>query len=230
MPDGAFKSIQEVFSTLNKRKQEYVVMRNYDILFTASITEQDRPNIDILCADPCRIAELLGATPKMGDSVRYYIIINDRRVELTLRTPKDGYFCEQWAVDMLRRRRMLRNIFVLNRIDQFYSHLYHALVQCCDFEPLRPSIADGIKLRGYRADVSTETLMLELEAFMRCNGYRFGFLEDASVPLLWKRISDRSLLDFDRRRHLEHLFAPLDKIRTCSLWLIRHALTYRHRR
>ena len=209
---------------------EYVVMGNYDILFTESVTEQGHPNIDILCADPHRIAGYLGATPRMGNPAHYSIFIDNRRVGLTLRTPTDGFFCEAWARDMLTRRRMLKNIFVLNRIDQFYSHLYSALLQCPDFEQQRASIADGIRLRGYDAEnVSINVLILELEAFMRCNGYRFCFPTDSSVPFLWKRLSDRSLLDLDGQPHFVHLFASIDKIRNYSLWFIRHTLhLHRH--
>lgn len=205
-----FDSVIEVFSLLNAEGVEYLVLRNFENLLTPQMYLDGHGDIDLLCRDSQQIVKTLDAgtdyadcPPFIGDGTHYYIFIQGHKVSLDLRYPGDGYYCEQWENNMLATRQTHECFFVLDLINQFYSLIYHAILQ-------KSSLSDEYlgrlqvmaKSLGLTTD-SERSLLSALQTFMRERGYRFTYPSDYHVPCRFGLVS-RDLVDRDLRLWWSH--------------------------
>lgn len=206
---GKFENFSEVVNMLNKNNISYVILRNYDNLYTPDLYLTGHGDIDIMCDNPRVLAKVLGATAcskDVKDDTHYAICIYDKPVSLDLRHIGDGYYCAEWEVMMLKNRRLHENgFYILSHKDQFYSLIYHAIFQKReigrDYLNLLQTYARELML-----DLDTcneeniiKSLVYHLESYMQENNYYYCYAKDKTVPLIVKNIANIELLrkDYD---------------------------------
>lgn len=188
---GDFSSFQEVLDILHANDVQYLILRNFDNLLTPEMYQDGHGDVDMLCEDSEFLADTIGAKyfiKKNGelraDKTHYYITIDGKRVSIDMRVVGDNYYCEQWERDMLSTRVMNNGFYVMNNEHQFYSLIYHAILQ-------KPFLSDEYKerLNAMKHDfLKSETAFGEadfiriLQDFMRTKGYAFTYPRDILVP------------------------------------------------
>lgn len=128
--DNKWNSLKELFTFLNDC-EKYVILRNYQNLEKEVFNcDSLHPDIDILCENPKNIADLIGAkkTSKKSYRRQYYIFINEQKIFLDLRALNENYYCYDFSNKILEDRIKYKYFFVPNKLDHFYSLVYHSLI------------------------------------------------------------------------------------------------------
>ena len=179
---AGWDSLREAFDTLN-RTMGYVVLRGYDHLPDDYVRERDT-DIDVLCED-CRNASwLLHARkvyPHLPFRPHYEISVAGNPVRLDLRYIGDGYYCEAWERDILRRRTLdKRGFYVPPAEDALPTLAYHAILQkkvaTANLAKAKAALAD-------KAEGGTDVagLLDMLSRFMAERGYTMSKPKDSTV-------------------------------------------------
>lgn len=200
-----YNSMSEVFELLNYLKVNYAILRNYYNLLEDDIYIGGHGDVDLICEDSAIFAKALNALPQefhvkngKSDGVHYYTYIQNNYVSLDLRHIGDGYYCKKWEKEMLARKVMRNEFYVLNEEDYFYTLIYHAIYQ-------KPFLSTEYRFRLTEMAVnlnldtgtgSSQYFISLLEIYMRNNNYRYQYPKDKYVPFNKKNIQDKSLLDF----------------------------------
>ena len=197
MANGRFEDIREVFAILNANHVNYLVMRNYENMLQPELFVGEHADVDLLCADSQEIVILLMAKtnstkhPEIGDNIHYYIIVNEQKVSLDLRQVGDGYYCENWENDLLKRKIFHECFYVMDDKDYFYTLAYHAILQKRHFsEEYRLRLSGMAEKNGIKIDSDGESSYLDVvEHYMRQNGYYFTYSQDHMVPNRFNLVS-----------------------------------------
>lgn len=200
--NGSYADISSFVNALNDSRIPYLIIRNYENMLSSEIFTAGHEDIDLLTTDSRLLASAVGAkayTDKVkavcNDGVHYYIIIGEKEVSLDIRSVGDGYYCTEWQRDMLERRIMMSNFYVMEQYDYFYSLLYHAILQKRSFSR---EYSDKLKVMSDRLSIKLldDTLcgfVRILEKYMQKNGYTYTYPTDTFVQLNTKYI-DKELL------------------------------------
>lgn len=200
--NGSYADISSFVNALNDSRIPYLIIRNYENMLSSEIFTAGHEDIDLLTTDSRQLASAVGAkayTDKVkavcNDGVHYYIIIGEKEVSLDIRSVGDGYYCTEWQRDMLERRIMMSNFYVMEQYDYFYSLLYHAILQKRSFSR---EYSDKLKVMSDRLSIKLldDTLcgfVRILEKYMQKNGYTYTYPTDTFVQLNTKYI-DKELL------------------------------------
>ena len=125
------ESLKELFAKLNNHCN-YLVLRNWDDLFSEDVYEAGHADIDILCVDRASFVELTGARRihKEKNRDNYIVPIDVKEIRFDVRWVGDGYYPASWEQEMLNSRVMNdAGVFIISEKDYFYSLAYHALLQ-----------------------------------------------------------------------------------------------------
>lgn len=212
MSNGRFDNIQEIFEILNANSVKYLVLRNYENLLQPELFVGEHADIDMLCDNSQQVVNLLGAqsnrrnqSPLVGDGVHYYLIVNGQKVSFDLRQVGDGYYCEKWEVDLLRRRKKQACFYVMEDEDYFYTLAYHAILQKRQFsDEYRCRLQAMASDCGIAMDGNNERGFLHvLEQYMNQHGYQFTYSQDYLVPNRFGLVSN-DLIQHDRKLWWKH--------------------------
>lgn len=207
-----YSSIKEVIELLNKSNVPYLILRNYENLLNDEIYVSGHEDIDLLCEKSEDIVRVLNAEQsdfhKKGivkDRTHYYIYIADKKVDLDLRHCGDGYYCEKWERDMLRTCVLFNGFYVPNKIDYFYSLIYHAVLQK---KVLSEEYLDRLWTMAEELQIPLKTkeeltFIKELENFMSKRGYNFTYTSDFYIPLQFQKVN-RQMVVTDCKLQLQH--------------------------
>lgn len=141
-PRKSFTSLREYFNTLNSHPTlKYIVQRGQKDL--ASIDNyRDTNDIDIVVNDYYLFKAITGAESNNkiymrenddGFYIQNNVLIEDIKVAIDVRYIGDNYYNFKWQFDMLETRMLTDisgfNVYIPNRENEFYSLIYHILVQ-----------------------------------------------------------------------------------------------------
>jgi hypothetical protein len=205
--------MREVFELLNHHNVNYAVLRNYNNLFEDNIYLEGHGDIDLICDNSSFLAQTIQANPqefhlkkRIPDGTHYYLYIQDNYVSLDLRHVGDGYYCMKWEKDMLSRKVLYQEFYVLNDKDYFFSLIYHAILHKKVFsEDYRNRLTEMAKNMNIDCGSSSSSDFIRLlEKFMIENGYRYQYPKDKFVPFKTKNIQDKRLLNFNLNDYLNH--------------------------
>lgn len=167
-----WRDLQEVFRALGETER-HVVLRNGEML-PGGFDPSPHGDIDLLVENRDAVADLLRVRKVPADPrcAHYEITVADRLIRINLRFVGDGYYCEQWERDILkRRRRTASGVWIPSATDGFYSLVYHALYQKLRIVPdYREKAAALAREAGIPGDSFEDWLPL-LEDFLRDRGY-----------------------------------------------------------
>lgn len=210
--NGVYDSINSFVEVLNGTGVPYLVLRNYENMFSPEIYIDGHGDIDLLCSDSKHLADGIGAmayTNKdkrvCGDGVHYYIMIAGKHVSLDLRSVGDGYYCTKWQKEMLERRIMKNGFYVMNEYDYVYSLIYHAILQKRTFSlEYKKRLTEML----YALDIpigkySPQQFIVLLECYMQKFGYVYTYPTDIFVPLKIQYIN-KEMLQKDCGLALKH--------------------------
>ena len=196
-------SIREVLDLLNKSNVPYLILRNYENLLNDEIYVSGHEDIDLLCEKSEDIVSVLNAEQSdfhkksmVQDRTHYYIYIADKKVDLDLRHCGDGYYCEQWERDMLRTRVSHNGFYVPNKVDYFYSLIYHAVLQKRVLtEEYKNRLCTMAKELQIPLDTKEECVFItELQNFMSKRGYNFTYTSDFYIPLQFQKVTKQMVI------------------------------------
>lgn len=210
----------------------YLVLRNYENMLSPKLFVGSHADVDLLCEKSKDIVKILNAIPTrkdydeiLGDGIHYSLIIGDERVSFDLRQVGDGYYCDKWEKDLLRRKKRHNCFYVMDDEDYFYTLIYHAILQKRHFSneyKLRLSqMADSLQIQMNRYDEGC--FISVLENYMRLNDYRFVYSNDILVPNRFHLVN-ASLIDSNRNLKLKHLLFDAKVSLIETLVSIKHAL------
>lgn len=168
------------------KDEEYVFLRN-----TQLINEEfdETEDWDILCRDAGKFISKIHATPlnelqNNNKCFNYYTIVNNKKLLIDIRWVGDGYYDKRWESHMLKDRLLHRNYYILDKINEKYSLLYHYLIQ--------KKTDENSKYKGYIiqnfGEWHIEHNIQQLIDFMKKNNYRFTKPIDSWVYLNKKNI------------------------------------------
>lgn len=209
-----FNNIEEVFIILNQNNVPYLVLRNYENMLNAEMYVDGHGDIDILCEDSQTIAKLLHCKTNrkdinglIGDGTHYYIYIQGKYVSLDLRHIGDNYYCEKWEYDLLSRREKYKFFYIPNKMDYFFSLLYHAVLQkrhlSDDYKDRLLQMAQKLNIQLGQA--SEKEFINQLNIYMKQNGYTYTYSKDIVVPNRFELV-DKSLVERNTNLRYRHWF------------------------
>ena len=203
-----WNSFHELFNTLDKNIN-YVVLRNFETVANPVVMNQgEHPDVDLLVDDVQRAASILNGTPNFKwyqkNRVCFEVNVGRTKVNFDLRSPKDGYYCEKWANDILSTRQHQEFFYVPSEEQLTFSLLYHALVHKHQIanDYIEIFAEDITKGRVLLTDTFFDHLSDTLCRYMKRNGYRFTIPKDRSVYFnesYFRKLNNDQLLKKVRR-------------------------------
>ena len=228
-----FDSISQVFNLLNDCGANYLVLRNYENMLNPELFVGNHADIDLLCEDSQKIVKILDAQTTRknvgelrGDGVHYFLMIAGNRVSFDLRQVGDGYYCDDWETDLLRKRRRQDCFYVMDDENYFYTLVYHAILQkrqlSDDYRTKLIEMAAANRIPMKRSD--EEGFIFVLQEFMKSKNYRFVYSKDKMVPNRFHLV-DSTLVDTNYSRWLKHRLFETKVAIIEGLVKVKHALS-----
>lgn len=181
--DDGWHDLRALFTGLNGSGLRYAVIRNWEMLpdgFDSSL----HGDIDLLVEDETAVAEFLKArrSSRLPFRVHYDVAVGGRPVNLDLRHLGDGYYCESWEEDILKRRRPTPSgVSVPSAEDAFHALVYHAVFQKPAIAPDYPGKIAALAAEAGIGGGSVREWTAETVRFLRAHGYAVTRPEDESV-------------------------------------------------
>lgn len=207
-----FDNISQIFNLLNNCGVNYLVLRNYENMLSPKLFVGSHADVDLLCEKSKDIVKILNAIPTrkdydeiLGDGIHYSLIIGDERVSFDLRQVGDGYYCDKWEKDLLRRKKRHNCFYVMDDEDYFYTLIYHAVLQKRKLsEEYRNRLMKMASMNGVSNEIKDEKgFICLLEKYMKNKGYRFVYSHDFMVPNRFHLV-DSQMVEKDFKLWLAH--------------------------
>lgn len=206
-----YQEARELFDLLNSNTVRYVVLRNYENLLSPEVYVNGHGDIDILCDDSQIVVDILDAAtdrkdiyPFKGDGVHYYVYIDGKRASLDLRFVGDGYYCKKWEEDMLASRVESDCFYVPDKLNYFYSLIYHSILQkrsfSRDYNVRLVKMASNL---GLSVEGEEREFLSLLETYMQKKGYEFTWSSDHLVPNRFGLV-DRKMVSKNPKLRMRH--------------------------
>ena len=182
--------IKHFFDTINK-ECSYLVLRNWNELFTGNIYEYSHNDIDILCENRDEFVKITHAIRIHQESNRdnYVVSLETFKIRLDIRWVGDGYYPLEWQKNMLKRRVYLNGIYVMSEDDYKYSLLYHAFLQ-------KMSVSEDYKNKIkmlFSEEVIDDVFNVHytrlLKEYLQANNYHFELPLDPGVFVNWRIVN-----------------------------------------
>ncbi|OON85003.1 hypothetical protein BXO88_14545 [Oribacterium sp. C9] len=120
-----------------KNCTDYLILRNFEG-FPKNITFGEHGDIDVLGENEKQLQLILNSTKvfSQGYRVRHKTMVDGQEVYFDFRFVGDGYYDEQWELDMLDHRELINDLFYAPDSENYaYSLLYHALIHKSKISP-----------------------------------------------------------------------------------------------
>ncbi|MAX13135.1 MAG: hypothetical protein CMG11_03615 [Candidatus Marinimicrobia bacterium] len=127
--DG-WSNFKKFFHFLNL-SSNYVLLRNYEDLENLP----SKSDIDILTSDVDFSFHINGSKKhRYNNRVAYEISVDEKKYDVDVRIPGDGYYDPSWCHDILKNKILYKEKFYIpDPINEFYSLLYHVLIHKNEF-------------------------------------------------------------------------------------------------
>jgi hypothetical protein len=219
----------------------YVILRNAEQLRNPA-AETKHGDIDILVSDMDSFISITGAvkTDSKPTHSAYLLPIGGTVAKFDVRYPGDGYYDPDFEREIVEHGQIVDGIRVPAPEDQFYSLLYHALLQkpavAPDYAAYFKEAAPRFGLTGDAAD--PRTLETWLAGWLKAHNYKYAkplnpkislnpAYIDPSIPVIEPVRSRKHIIDCDIGwNHLKlHLFSGINmpnifrmEIRLGGIW------------
>lgn len=176
--------LYDFFDFLN-RNVEYVVLRNWEILFEDNCGN-GHEDIDILCDNLEVFISLTGAQRIHSEKSRdnYVVCYGGSTIRLDVRWVGDGYYPIAMENQIISNKCKIENcVYIPSEKDYYYSLAYHSLLQ-------KPYISDEylLKLNNTRRllldskdECGKEAILVELCAYLKSNNWKVEYPNDPGV-------------------------------------------------
>lgn len=182
-------SFQALFNRMDAA-QNYVVIRNYEDFYD-SLLNNSNGDIDILCENRQEFADAVGAARLNRHTYNYMIMVNGKKIFLDLRSPGDGYFCQEWELAMLKnRKKHSLGFYIVDDENYFYSLMYHVLFHKEQVTPTYHNKLQTMWESLKPLDAWPENMAEALAIFMSCKGYKYTLCSDC-IPSLEEQLARR---------------------------------------
>lgn len=216
-PDKGWRDFPHLFKILNEC-MPYVVLRNAEPLRDPTL-KTDHGDVDILVGDVDELVSMTGAVKMSSKPTHsgYRVPVGSSVATLDVRVVGDGYYDPKWAKQILANSQVVDGIRVPSPEDQFFSLLYHALIQK---KSISPDYAAYFK--AHAADFSLEgdpedlpTLRKWLASYMKAHGFvyfkpynpKVGFYPENQLPGVGTKSLPKD------RKHLINVAIGLNKFK-----------------
>ncbi len=169
-----WESFKDFFKALDEGSR-YLVLRNYQDISDEGKAEGEHEDIDFLCDDLNCFEKISGCEPRKNkkDRIHQKISINGAVIPVDIRTVGDGYYDSFWEADMLKKRRRYADLFfIMDEKDEYYSLIYHAIIQK---HSVSADYAKKLAAMSVAERFDEAGALSELEAFMKENNYRYTY-------------------------------------------------------
>lgn len=184
-------SIRDFFDFINK-ECNYVVLRNWDNIFTSSVYVEGHEDIDILCDDLRTFIKVTNAQRVHKNKYKdnFIISIGGNDVRFDIRHVGDGYYPESWEEEMLNNRSLNQEgVYIISQEDYVYSLSYHALFQK---NKVSSDYLNKLKTAflsfNQKIITSERELLKELSDYCSNKAYQFEIPTDPGVVINWNNI------------------------------------------
>lgn len=181
----SWDTIEDMFNSLHKAKEEYIILRNYEEIEADNFYTSGHADIDFLAKSGRRFAEQIHAYPRFtsDDGIHYKVIINGTEVIIDVRSVGDGYYDTNWERTLLRERILLdERFYIADKENYYHTLIYHAILQ-------KKELTDEYLLRlNQMAEnvcvyaTTEQEHLAELERYMKEKGYFYTIPYDIWVP------------------------------------------------
>ena len=184
--------LKTLFDELNANCR-YLVLRNWEDIFSSNIYASGHADIDILCDNLPEFVNKTGAYRVHNNKYRDNFVVpyEDIKVRFDIRWVGDGYYPTQMEKEMLDNRVFNDvGIYIPAPAEYFYSLSYHALLQ-------KKSLSDEYKNKlqriykdvyGKEIELTEETLLKFLSEFFRKKNMKIVLPNDPAVYLNTKNM------------------------------------------
>ena len=230
-----FDSFNDFFNKLNKQKKlKYVVLRGFNI----NKMKLDGADIDILVNDPHIFErETYSEYYKhLKENKSYYgpsvnnggykvganILIGKKKYKFDIRRVGDNYFDYKWQKNMLNNSILRKNVRVLNKIDEFYSLIYHEAIHKGHFRnsTLKSlnKLAKKLNLKQVLKLKDVNSYKYILEKFMKKFSYKYVCPNELSLGCGSKCIKNKKYLKKNKVAHFEDF---LNSVKNLNLYIMK---------
>lgn len=205
-------NFEQLIKVLNQTCN-YVFIRNFE-KFPQDYYEENHNDIDMLVENKEKIRIIINSKPstKYKYRVRETVQINEKEIFFDLRYVGDSYYCRQWEEEILNTRVLSdKGFYIPNKINYFYSLLYHALIHKKEisvdylerFKYLNH--AGNFGIRSY----DRRELLKVLDEFITSQEYYYSEPSDLSVMYNLESISSK---DISLKRRVYNRYHGLRKV------------------
>ncbi len=198
-----YHSLSDLFEQLNTGCP-YVVLRNFET-FVSDFTALEHPDIDLLCTSREALLQTIDTLSRgrEGDLIHRRARIAGKDVDIDLREVGDGYLDASWEEKILAGRVLREDGFYVPQDEDYYfSLLYHVLIQkkqiAPDYQERLKKFADQLGL------TKGNSLLEQLEGYMRAGGYRYTYPESPSTAFFVSKVS-KDLMEKNPKKKLRRL-------------------------
>lgn len=212
-----WKSIKELFCSLNNSKCNYIVLRNYEELLQEQFLE-GHADIDFLCEKAERLVLCASALPRGDeeDGVHYYVMINNNRVPIDIREVGDGYYDSKWEQKMIATKVLFKNLcYVPDAENYYYSLCYHVLVHKNE---ISEDYFRRLCIMGNTLGIFQKNFLQNLEKYMKDMSYKYWYPVDRGVCFNVQN-KDKKLLKFEFKHYWPRAIVKIK--RRVKKWLDR---------
>jgi hypothetical protein len=171
-----WKDMNQLFYVLNSTTN-YVVLRNFEGL-PENYQNYDHNDIDILTDDFLRIPYISnGGKSSFNKEFSPFVKIGGKSIKFDFGNPRDNYFDEKWAYDILKRRIFDHGLYVPSKEDYFYTLFYHAVFHqqkiSDEYKNKLTKLARDLKINEINSNifVNIEESKKFIEKYMKNKGY-----------------------------------------------------------
>lgn len=181
---NGWDSFEQLFKVL-KLTTHYLVSRNCEYL-PDDFFGNDK-DVDVIC-DNFEDFVAAANVDTGKDKFRNFVRVEGQDVIFDIRHPLDNYMDSNWVRDVILRKTLNnRGIFILRDDDQFFTLLYHAIVQKSEVKQKYlkefEKLSQKLKLDFFKVtDISDNKKMANLiEGYLKANNYKYTRPNDLRV-------------------------------------------------
>ena len=195
MQKKIWRDLEEMFLELNKQQIRYVVLRNYEEMELDNFYSTGHGDIDFLTDNVTEFVKVLNAYPRFvsDDRIHYLVNINHNEVVIDIRSVGDDYYCRNWEIDILNKRKKYKYWYIPDDLNYYYSLVYHSILQKSffsdDYALRLEKMTMELGLDGNDKNVH----IINLIKYMKSNKYYFTYPDDIWVPLNIEYIPQRMI-------------------------------------
>ena len=187
-----FKSLNDLFSRLNKTDVKYVVERSFENKNFKKLLDTSKGDIDVITDDYYTFKGVAGGlnTHKHrkendnGCKIQNRVNIDGKEVRIDIRYVGDRYYPTRWMKDILQNKIKETNefgtFFVPSKLDQLWMLYYHMYVHKRSSSQQNKTLKQLTKLA---TELGLRPSEKSFRQFMKNKKYKIEIPEDTGVPV-----------------------------------------------